>query len=143
MADVHSKEVRSFNMSKIRSKDTKPEIVVRKFLFAQGFRYRLHAKSLPGKPDMAFPKLKKLIFINGCFWHGHVGCKYFTLPKTRTAWWHNKIGKNRELDNQNINKLIDMNWHVLVVFECELKPANQVITFNSILNFLAVGNPSH
>jgi DNA mismatch endonuclease (patch repair protein) len=84
MMDVHSKEVRSFNMSQIKGKDTKPEMLVRRFLFSKGVRYRLHDKKLPGKPDMVFPKYKKVIFIHGCFWHGHEGCKYFVVPKTRT-----------------------------------------------------------
>jgi DNA mismatch endonuclease (patch repair protein) len=84
MADVHSKEVRSYNMSQIRNKDTKPEIIVRKFLFGKGFRYRLYDKKLPGKPDIVLSKYKTVIFIQGCFWHGHEGCKYFVIPKTRT-----------------------------------------------------------
>jgi len=94
MADVHSKEIRSFNMSKIKGKDTKPELLVRKFLFSQGFRYRLHDKKLPGKPDVILPKYKTVIFVNGCFWHGHQDCKYFVVPKTRTEWWLNRINVN-------------------------------------------------
>src|SRR5688572_14620702 len=84
MADVHSKEVRSYNMSRIKGKNTKPEMLVRKFLHANGFRYRLHAKKLPGKPDILLPKYKTVIFVHGCFWHGHEGCKYYVIPKTRT-----------------------------------------------------------
>src|SRR6218665_2734895 len=102
MADVHSKEIRSYNMSRIKGKDTKPEILVRKFLFAKGLRYRLHDKQLPGKPDLVFPKYKKIVFIHGCFWHGHEGCKYFVVPKTRTDWWLSKINKNKEKDNDSI-----------------------------------------
>jgi len=96
MADVHTKEVRSYNMSQIRSKNTKPELVVRRYLFAKGFRYRLHSKDLPGKPDIVLPKYRTVIFVHGCFWHGHEGCKYFGIPKTNTEWWVNKIkGKQR------------------------------------------------
>jgi DNA mismatch endonuclease (patch repair protein) len=87
MPDVHTPEQRSHNMSRIRSKDTKPEMLVRKFLFSLGFRYRLHTKKLPGKPDVVLPKYKTVIFIHGCFWHGHEGCRYFVIPKTRTDWW--------------------------------------------------------
>jgi DNA mismatch endonuclease (patch repair protein) len=94
MADVHNKKTLSYNMSRIRYKDTKPELLVRKYLFAKGFRYRLHDKKLPGKPDILLPKYNTLIFVHGCFWHGHEGCKYFVVPKTRTEWWlKKKLGK--------------------------------------------------
>lgn len=86
MTDIHTKEVRSYNLSQIRSKNTKPELVVRKYLFAKGFRYRLHSKDLPGKPDIVLPKYKTLKFVNGCFWHGREGCEYFVVPKTKTEW---------------------------------------------------------
>jgi DNA mismatch endonuclease (patch repair protein) len=99
MADVHSKETRSYNMSRIKGKDTKPEMLVRKFLFANGFRYRLHDKNLPGKPDIVLPKYKTVIFVNGCFWHGHENCKYFVIPKTRTEWWLNKSIRNIQLED--------------------------------------------
>ena len=84
MTDVHTPEIRSYNMSRIRNKDTKPEMIVRKYLFGNGFRYRIHVKELPGKPDIVMPKFKTVIYIHGCFWHGHEGCKYFVTPKTRT-----------------------------------------------------------
>jgi DNA mismatch endonuclease, patch repair protein len=87
MADVHDKETRSYNMSRIKGKDTKPEMLVRKFLHAKGFRYRLHVKNLPGKPDIVLPKYKTVIFVHGCFWHKHEGCKYFVVPKTRTDFF--------------------------------------------------------
>jgi len=90
MADVHDKLTRSYNMSRIKSKDTKPEMLVRKFLFSKGFRYRLHVKNLPGKPDIVLPKYRTVIFVNGCFWHGHENCKYFVIPKTRTNRWKEK-----------------------------------------------------
>ncbi|MGV3613125.1 MAG: very short patch repair endonuclease [Fluviicola sp.] len=121
MPDVHDKETRSYNMSRIRSKDTKPEMLVRKFLFKAGLRYKLHDKSLPGKPDLVFPKYKTVLFIHGCFWHGHEGCKYFVVPKTRTEWWLEKIWNNVEKDNRNILELHLLGWSVLVVWECELK----------------------
>jgi DNA mismatch endonuclease (patch repair protein) len=91
MGDVHDKATRSYNMSRIRGKDTKPEMLVRKHLHACGFRYRLHNKNLPGKPDLTLKKYHTVIFVNGCFWHGHEGCKYFVLPKTKSDWWRNKI----------------------------------------------------
>jgi|SRR5579859_6434837 len=121
MTDVHSSDTRSFNMSKIKGKDTKPEILVRKFLFAKGFRYRLHERSLPGKPDLVLSRYKAAIFVNGCFWHGHSGCKYFIVPKTRTEWWLEKIGKNKINDRKNSRKLLALGWNVLKVWECELK----------------------
>jgi len=121
MADVHSKEVRSYNMSRIRSKDTKPELLVRKFLFSKGFRYRLHGNKLPGKPDIVLPKYKTVIFINGCFWHGHDDCKYATVPKTNIAWWREKISKNKTRDFATINALINEKWSIITIFTCELK----------------------
>src|SRR3954466_12460248 len=124
MADVHNKETRSYNMSQIKGKNTKPEMLVRKFLFANGFRYRLHDKKLPGKPDIVLPKYKTVIFVHGCFWHGHEGCKYFVVPKTRTEWWLNKIERNKQLDLESIQKLKQDNWKVIVLFECELKKKN-------------------
>lgn len=101
MTDVHSQETRSYNMSRIKAKDTKPELLVRKYLFCKGFRYRVNAKDLPGKPDIVLPKYKTVIFIHGCFWHGHEGCKYFVIPKTRTEWWTEKIRKNKERGRRN------------------------------------------
>lgn len=121
MADVHDRATRSYNMSRIRGKDTKPEMLVRRYLHAQGFRYKLHDKSLPGKPDIVLPKYKTVIFVHGCFWHGHKNCKYFVIPKTRTDWWLNKINRNKELDKINSAKLKKLGWRILIVFECELK----------------------
>lgn len=121
MTDVFDKEKRSYVMSRIRSKDTKPELIVRKFLFSKGFRYRIHVKNLPGKPDIVLPKYKTVIFVHGCFWHGHKGCKYFRLPKTRTEWWKAKIERNRFLDRKNKLELKSEHWHVLEIFECKIK----------------------
>ena len=136
MADVHSKAVRSYNMSRIKGKDTKPEMLVRKFLFANGFRYRLHVKILPGKPDIVLPKYKTVIFIHGCFWHGHDGCKYFVVPKTRTEWWLEKIIGNISSDNRNIEALKVFGWSIIVIWECELKRTNRDYTFIKLLEDL-------
>ena len=121
MADVHTKAVRSYNMSRIKSKNTKPEMVVRKALFANGFMFRLHDKKLPGKPDIVLRKYKAVIFIHGCFWHGHAGCKYFVIPKTRTEWWIKKINRNKELDTINESKIKLMGWKVFNIYECDIR----------------------
>ena len=122
MTDVHNKATRSYNMSRIKGKNTKPEMLVRKFLFANGYRYRLNVKTLPGKPDIALPKYKTVIFINGCFWHGHEGCKYFKIPETRTQWWIEKITDTQKRDREAENQLNNLGWKVIVIWECELKP---------------------
>ena len=122
MADVHSKETRSYNMSQIKGKNTKPEMLVRKFLHAHGYRYRLHVKNLPGKPDIVLPKYRTVIFVQGCFWHGHEGCKYYVVPKTRTEWWLNKINTNIANDTKAIAALQNDGWKVIMLWECELKP---------------------
>jgi len=121
MADVHDNVTRSYNMSLIKSKNTKPEILVRKFLFANGFRYRLNDKKLPGKPDIVLPKYKTVIFVNGCFWHGYENCKYFKLPNTRTEWWKDKIDKNKDNDFKNYSQLIIAGYKVIIIWECEVK----------------------
>lgn len=136
MADVHSKETRSYNMSRIRSKDTKPEMLVRKFLHAQGFRYRLHVKDLPGKPDIVLPKYKTVIFVHGCFWHGHEGCRYYVVPKTRTEWWTNKINRNILKDQSAKQLLVSNGWRVLDIWECELKKIQSDHTLNSVVKLL-------
>ncbi|RGN38450.1 very short patch repair endonuclease [Bacteroides oleiciplenus] len=134
--DIHSKETRSFNMSRIKGKNTKPEILVRKYLFSQGLRYRLYSKILPGSPDIVLPKYRTVIFINGCFWHGHEGCKYFVIPKTRTEWWQNKININRENDRKNNELLKDLKWNVITVWECSLRKEKRESTLNDILNMI-------
>lgn len=121
MADVHSKQTRSYNMSQIRSKDTKPEILVRKFLHSKGLRFRLHSKNLPGKPDIVLPKYKTVIFVHGCFWHGHKGCKYFVVPKTRAEWWLSKINGNAANDLKKRSALKKEGWKIINIWECELK----------------------
>ena len=120
MADVHNKATRSYNMSRVKGKDTRPELLVRRFLFAHGFRYRINVTSLPGKPDIVLPRYKKVIFINGCFWHGHRGCRYFVLPKTRTEWWLQKIKATAERDRQAAIQLQVAGWKVITIWECEL-----------------------
>jgi len=132
MADVHSKTIRSYNMSQIKGKDTKPEILVRKFLFAEGFRYRIHQNKLPGKPDLVFPKLNKVVFVHGCFWHGHKKCKYFIPPKTRTEWWLKKIDDNKKRDARNVIELKKLGWKVLTVWQCKLIPDKRNNTLSSI-----------
>ncbi|MBO9620731.1 MAG: DNA mismatch endonuclease Vsr [Niabella sp.] len=132
MADVHNKATRSYNMSRIRSKDTKPEMLVRKFLFANGFRYRLHNKKLPGKPDIVLPKYKTVIFVHGCFWHGHQNCRYFKIPQTRTQWWTNKIDGNIVNDQKAVKALKGAGWKVIVVWGCELKPDNKNTTLSGL-----------
>lgn len=121
MTDVHEPKVRSYNMSRIRGKDTKPEMIVRKFLHSKGFRYQLHDKKLPGKPDLVLRKYKTLIFVHGCFWHGHEGCRYFVVPKTRTEFWVNKIKTNQRNDCRNYQLLEEMGWSVVTIWECDLK----------------------
>jgi len=135
--DVHDKKTRSYNMSRIKGKDTKPEMLVRKYLFAHGFRYRLHVKELPGKPDIVLPKYKTVIFVHGCFWHGHKGCKYFTIPKTRTEWWLNKIKGNTCRDKKAEIELNVLGWKVIVVWECELKSKSIVSTLENLLEKLS------
>lgn len=134
MPDVHSKEVRSYNMSRIKSINTKPEILLRKELFKLGFRYRIHDKKLPGKPDIVLKKYKTIIFIHGCFWHGHENCKYFVIPKTRTEWWLDKINKTKENDKNNYKKLKEIGWKIITVYECELKKQYIEQTINRIKN---------
>ena len=119
--DNRSKEARSRNMSNIPSKNTKPEETVRKYLFAHGLRYRKNVSMLPGKPDIVLPKYKTVVFVNGCFWHGHEGCKYFVPPKTNTEFWYAKFQYNQERDARNYQKLRDLGWRILIVWECEIR----------------------
>ena len=123
-------------MSKIKGKDTKPEILVRKYLFSKGFRYTLHNKKLPGTPDIVLPKYRTVIFVNGCFWHGHEDCRYFVVPKTRTDWWLNKINNNISRDENNKLILKELGWKIINVWECELKPIKRDHTLQDILKKL-------
>jgi DNA mismatch endonuclease (patch repair protein) len=119
-------------MSRIKGKDTRPEMVVRRYLFANGFRYRLHDKRLPGKPDVVLAKYKTAIFVNGCFWHGHEGCKFFVMPKTRVRWWEEKIRITITKDKESIRELKLLGWYSIVVWECELKKDKRKVTLENI-----------
>lgn len=130
--DIMSKEQRRHCMSSIKGRNTKPELLVRKFLFSRGFRYRLNHPKLPGKPDIVLRKYRTCIFVNGCFWHKHEGCKYFVEPKTRTEFWMNKINRNQERDKEVKQQLAKMGWHSITIWECELKPSNKDKTLESL-----------
>ena len=134
--DVHDKKTRSYNMSCIKGKNTKPEEIVRKYLFSLGFRYRKNDKRLPGTPDIVLPKYRTVIFVNGCFWHGHQGCRYFVVPKTNTEFWMNKIDANRARDQKKISELEAMGWRVIVIWECELKQDKQDDTLRRIVKMM-------
>ena len=121
MSDVHDSATRSYNMSRIKSKNTTPELKVRRFLFKEGFRYRIHCSNLPGKPDIVLKKYNTVIFINGCFWHGHKNCKYFVIPRTRKDWWIRKINKNKQNDSSKMRILRKLGWKVIIIYECKLK----------------------
>ena len=123
MADVHNKETRSYNMSQIKGKNTKPELLVRKYLHAHGLRYRLHTTGLPGKPDIVLPRYQTVVLVHGCFWHGHEGQPCFKMPSSRTEWWQRKLGRNKALDWQRERELTSLGWRVLIVWECELRTA--------------------
>lgn len=120
MSDIYDKKERSLIMSHVKSKDTTPEIVIRKFIFSKGIRYRVHDKRYPGKPDLVIPKYDTIIFVHGCFWHGHKNCKSSKLPKTRREFWEKKISDNIIRDKKNIEKLRKDGWNVILVWECEL-----------------------
>jgi DNA mismatch endonuclease (patch repair protein) len=117
--DVLTNEQRHYNMSRIRSENTKPELIVRKYLWNRGFRYRLQRKDLPGKPDIVLPGLRTVIFVNGCFWHMH-RCKKFVLPSTNTEFWYDKLSKNRIRDKKNYRKLKKAGWSYIIIWECQL-----------------------
>jgi DNA mismatch endonuclease (patch repair protein) len=133
MADVHTKEQRSKNMAAIKGKNTKPEMLVRRFLHAKGYRYKLHDKTLPGRPDIVLPKYKTVIFVHGCFWHGHKGCRYFVVPKTRTDWWLAKINGNVANDKRQITALRKLGWKVITLWECSLKSKALAKTLQNLL----------
>ena len=119
-------------MASIRGKNTKPEIMVRKFLFSRGFRYRLNHPRLPGHPDIVLRKYRTCVFVNGCFWHGHEGCRYYVIPKSNTEFWKAKIERNRNRDIEDQRKLATMGWHCITVWECQLKPAVRERTLESL-----------
>ncbi len=133
MADNHTKEVRSRNMSHIRSTNTKPEETVRKYLFSKGFRYRKNVRDLPGCPDIVLPKYRTVIFINGCFWHKH-NCPRFVWPSTNRDYWESKILKNVERDQKNQKSLTELGWRVIVIWECQLKKKDLESTMNAVVS---------
>ena len=143
--DKLTKEQRHLCMASIRGKGTKPEIMVRKFLFSRGFRYRLNHPRLPGHPDIVLRKYRAVVFVNGCFWHGHEGCRFFVLPKTNTAFWKEKIARNRTRDVEERKRLAEMGWHCITVWECQLKPTVRAQTLESrafTLNHIYIQNHS-
>ncbi|RNC64470.1 very short patch repair endonuclease [Proteiniphilum sp. X52] len=131
--DKFSSEKRSLIMSKISGKETKPEILVRKYLFAHGFRYRKNVKDLPGKPDIVLPKYKTIIFVNGCFWHGHENCKKATLPATNTEFWREKISGNIIRDKENTQKFTKMGFKVITIWQCELVHKEREDSLNNLI----------
>lgn len=130
MTDIYSKSKRSDIMSQISGKETKPEVLVRKYLFSKGFRFRKNVANLPGHPDIVLPKYKAAIFVHGCFWHGHSGCNKSKLPTARTEFWQKKIGRTIERDEEKIDELSILGWRVAVVWECGLK--NKVLIESAI-----------
>ena len=131
--DVHNKETRSYNMSRIKGRKTKPEEIIAKYLFSQGFRYRRNVKKLPGTPDIVLKKYKTVIFVNGCFWHMHEGCKYFVWPKDNSEFWKNKLLANKERDEKEKKGIEELGWKVIVVWECQLKKAERERTLNWLI----------
>lgn len=134
MVDKFSKETRSYIMSRIRSKDTKPEILVRRYLFSRGLRFRKNDKRYPGSPDIVLPRYNTVVFVHGCFWHRHEGCKYATMPKSNVEFWKKKFDKNKQRDERNHQELEEMGWNVITVWECELKKDKVEQTLEDLYN---------
>lgn len=132
MSDVHTPEQRHKNMAAIHSSSTKPELKLRRALWSLGFRYRINEKDLPGKPDIVLPKYRTVVFVHGCFWHGHKGCKYYTVPKTNTEFWTAKVTRNQQRDQEVWRQLEAKGWAVIIVWECELKKYRFEDTVNSV-----------
>jgi len=130
--DSVDNHTRSKIMACIHANDTKPEMIVRHYLFAQGFRYRLHVHTMPGSPDIVLRKYRTAIFVNGCFWHGHEGCKYYSIPKTNTDFWKTKIERNKARDEKDAEELKKMGWNVIRIWECQLKPKVRGEYLNSL-----------
>ena len=141
--DVHDKKTRSYNMSRIKGKNTKPEEIVRKYLFSKGFRYRINDKRLPGTPDIVLPKYQTVIFVNGCFWHGHEGCRYFVWPQNNADFWKSKIIANVERDRKKEAELNERGWNVIVIWECQLKPRSKDNTLESLVKELEKNHGSN
>ena len=134
MSDNHTPQVRSYNMSRIRSNNTEPEETVRKFLFSKGFRYRKNDRRFPGKPDIVLPKYKTIVLVHGCFWHCHAGCADYVQPKSNQDYWNKKLERNRIRDSENIIKLQTDGWRVIIVWECELKKDKREHTLWGLIN---------
>lgn len=134
--DVHDKKTRSYNMSCIKSKNTKPEDIVAKKLFARGFRYRRNVQNLPGTPDIVLKKYKTVIFVNGCFWHLHEGCDYFVWPKDNADFWRNKLLRNKARDAEKTQQLEELGWDIITVWECQLKHGNFETTMETLVKHL-------
>jgi DNA mismatch endonuclease (patch repair protein) len=134
--DIISEERRSWNMSRIKGKDTKPELVVRSILHKMGYRFRLHRKDLPGTPDIVLPKYKTVIFLHGCFWHRHKGCKYAYTPKSRVKFWKDKFAETVKRDKQHLKQLKENGWEVFIVWECETKDMDKL---KKIINKITQG----
>ncbi len=132
MVDVFSKETRSYNMSRIKGKDTKPEIIVRRYLFSKGLRFRKNDKRYPGRPDIVLPKYNSIVFVHGCFWHQHEGCKYASMPKSNVDFWEKKLNGNIERDQRNQKLLKEMGWNVFIIWECQLKKNNREQTLDEL-----------
>lgn len=129
MTDHLTPEQRSWNMAQIKGKNTKPELIVRSILHRMGYRFRLHRKDLPGKPDIVLPKYQTVIFVHGCFWHRHEGCKFATTPKSNESFWLQKFERNVKRDQLNYERLAELEWHVVVIWECQAKRADQLQSF--------------
>ena len=140
MTDILTKEKRSWNMSQIRAKNTKPEIVVRSILHKAGYRFRLHVSTLPGKPDIVLPKYKVVIFVNGCFWHHHLDCKYAYIPKSRQQFWLTKFSANTARQERVVNELKHLGWYVFLIWECEI---NSIDIFARLTQLSAKFSSSH
>jgi DNA mismatch endonuclease (patch repair protein) len=123
MSDNLTPEQRKKTMARVKSQDTTPEMKVRRLVHSLGYRFRLHRKDLPGKPDLVFPRLKKVVFVHGCFWHGHKGCKASKRPSSNTEYWNTKLDRNKKRDQDNIKKLIAAGWEPLIIWECQIKDA--------------------
>jgi DNA mismatch endonuclease, patch repair protein len=134
MADVHSKKTRSYNMSQIKASNTKPEMVVRKFLHSNTYRYRIHSKRIFGRPDLFLKKYNTVIFIHGCFWHGHKNCRYAAVPKTNIRFWKNKIEGNIKRDKLVTRQLRKEGYNVIELWECQLKPNKRIKTFEKLID---------
>lgn len=134
--DSLTPEQRRRCMAAVHGRDTQPELIVRRFLFSQGFRYRINCAQLPGRPDIVLHKYRTVIFVNGCFWHGHKDCRKAVLPKTNAEFWREKIMQNKARDARNIDELKRMGWNCLVVWQCELEPAKRERTFSTLMNAL-------